>query len=47
MLLMIIIGLLSIGKLNKQFFPDFDVEVVAVTIDWPGATAEELSLIHI
>ncbi len=29
MLLMIIIGLLSIGKLNKQFFPDFDVEVVA------------------
>ena len=42
MLLMIIIGLLSIGKLNKQFFPDFDVEVVAVTIDWPGATAEEI-----
>ena len=26
MLLMIIIGLLSIGKLNKQFFPDFDVD---------------------
>ena len=42
MLLMIIIGLLSIGKLNKQFFPDFDVEVVAVSIDWPGATAEEI-----
>ena len=42
MLLMIIIGLLSIGKLNKQFFPDFDVEVVAVTIDWPGSTAEEI-----
>ena len=42
MLLMIIIGLLSIGKLNKQFFPDFDVEVVAVSVDWPGATAEEI-----
>ena len=32
----------SIDKLNKQFFPDFDIEVVAVTIDWPGATAEEI-----
>ena len=42
MILMIIIGLLSIGRLNKQFFPDFDVEVVAVSIDWPGATAEEI-----
>ena len=42
MLLMIIIGLLSIGKLNKQFFPDFNIEVVAVSIDWPGATAEEI-----
>ena len=28
MILMIVIGLLSIGRLNKQFFPDFDVEVV-------------------
>ena len=42
MLLMIIIGLLSIGKLNKQFFPDFNIEVVAVSVDWPGATAEEI-----
>jgi len=42
MILMIVIGLLSIGKLNKQFFPDFDVEVIAVSIDWPGATAEEI-----
>ena len=42
MILMIVVGLLSIGRLNKQFFPDFDVEVVAVTIDWPGATAEEI-----
>ena len=42
MILMIVVGLLSIGRLNKQFFPDFDIEVVAVTIDWPGATAEEI-----
>ena len=42
MILMIIVGLLSIGRLNKQFFPDFDVEIVAVSLDWPGATAEEI-----
>ena len=42
MILMIVVGLLSIGRLNKQFFPDFDVEIVAVTIDWPGATAQEI-----
>lgn len=42
MILMIVIGLLSIGRLNKQFFPDFDIEVIAVSIDWPGATAEEI-----
>jgi multidrug efflux pump subunit AcrB len=42
MILMIVVGLLSIGSLNKQFFPDFEVEVVGVSVDWPGATAEEI-----
>ena len=42
MILMIIVGLLSIGRLNKQFFPDFEVEVVGVSVNWPGATAEEI-----
>jgi len=39
---MIVVGVLSIGRLNKQFFPDFDVDLIAVSIDWPGATAEEI-----
>ena len=42
MIIMIVVGVLSIGRLNKQFFPDFDVELIAVSIDWPGATAEEI-----
>ena len=42
MILMIVVGLLSIGRLNKQFFPDFEVEVVAVSVNWAGATAEEI-----
>ena len=42
MIIMIVVGVLSIGRLNKQFFPDFDVELISVSIDWPGATAEEI-----
>ena len=42
MIIMIVVGILSIGRLNKQFFPDFDVDLIAVSIDWPGATAEEI-----
>ena len=42
MILMIVVGLLSIGRLNKQFFPNFEVEVVAVSVNWAGATAEEI-----
>ncbi|MDA0763854.1 MAG: efflux RND transporter permease subunit [Proteobacteria bacterium] len=42
MIMMILVGILSIGRLNKQFFPDFDVELVTISIDWPGATAEEI-----
>ncbi len=42
MIIMIVIGFLSIGRLNKQFFPDFEVEVVGVTVEWPGATAQEI-----
>jgi multidrug efflux pump subunit AcrB len=42
MIIMIVVGVLSIGRLNKQFFPDFDVELISISIDWPGATAEEI-----
>ena len=42
MILMIVVGLLSIGRLNKQFFHNFEVEVVAVSVNWAGATAEEI-----
>ena len=42
MIIMIVVGVLSIGRLNKQFFPDFDVDLIAISIDWPGATAEEI-----
>jgi len=43
---MIFIGLQSIGRLNKQFFPDFDIDIVAVSIDWPGAASVTIKYHH-
>ncbi|MCE2516353.1 MAG: efflux RND transporter permease subunit [Alphaproteobacteria bacterium] len=42
MILMLVIGFISLDRLNRQFFPSFDVEVVAVNVTWSGATAEDV-----
>ncbi len=39
---MIVIGLLALGRMNKQFFPDFGIDTVVVTVTWPGAGAEDV-----
>ena len=44
MVLMLVVGLVSIDRLNRQFFPDFNVEVVAVGVTWSGATAEDVDV---
>ena len=42
MLTLILIGLFSLTRLNRQFFPDFEVPVISVTVSWPGASAEDV-----
>ncbi len=42
MILMIVIGVISLTNLNRQFFPSFTVEIVAVEVEWTGATAEDV-----
>jgi multidrug efflux pump subunit AcrB len=42
MILMIVIGFVSLDRLNRQFFPSFDVEVVGISVTWTGATAEDV-----
>ena len=42
MILMILIGILSAGRINKQFFPDISVDVIGVSVAWSGATAEDI-----
>jgi len=42
MILMIIFGLFAIGKINTQFFPTVERPEVRITINWPGASAEDV-----
>ena len=37
--LMIVCGLAATQVLNRQFFPDFGLDYVTVSIVWPGASA--------
>ena len=42
MILMIAVGIVSLSNLNRQFFPDFNIEVIGVNVQWTGATAEDV-----
>ena len=42
MALMVIAGIYAIVKLNAQFLPDFGIDVVVVSVEWPGASAEDV-----
>ena len=41
MALMILGGLLAHNRLNTQFFPDFGIDWISVSVVWPGASAED------
>lgn len=42
MLLMIVAGILGIKRLNVQFFPTFELDIVTVSVPWSGASAEDV-----
>ncbi|MEO1280686.1 MAG: efflux RND transporter permease subunit [Pseudomonadota bacterium] len=42
MAILIIAGLFSLSKLNRQFFPNFELPTISVTVPWPGASAEDV-----
>lgn len=42
MMLMILAGVWALGKLNTQFFPDFELELITVRVIWSGASAEDV-----
>ncbi|WP_419798479.1 MAG: efflux RND transporter permease subunit [Terasakiella sp.] len=42
MLLMLLLGVVSLMRLNVQFFPNFGIDVVTVSVKWSGAGAEDV-----
>lgn len=42
MLLMILAGAWGLKKLNTQFFPSFELDVITVSVPWSGAAAEDV-----
>ena len=42
MVIMIMAGVFALNKLNVQFFPTFDLDVISVSTAWPGASAEDV-----
>lgn len=42
MLLMILAGIWGLKKLNTQFFPSFELDVITIAVPWSGAAAEDI-----
>lgn len=42
MIIMIMAGIFGLLKLNKQFFPNFDIDYININVVWRGASAEDV-----
>ncbi len=42
MIMLIVAGLYAVSRLNIQFFPNFDLDVITVRVEWRGAAAEDV-----
>ncbi|MEQ8349300.1 MAG: efflux RND transporter permease subunit [Sneathiellaceae bacterium] len=42
MLLLLLLGGWSLSRLNTQFFPEFGIDVITVSIAWPGASPADV-----
>ena len=42
MILMLVLGFFAVGNINTQFFPTVEIDMVNVSIKWPGASAEDV-----
>tara|TARA_B110000438_G_scaffold115539_1_gene113193 strand:- start:1997 stop:5194 length:3198 start_codon:yes stop_codon:yes gene_type:complete len=42
MMLMILFGIFGLSQLKRQLMPDFGIEKIMVSVEWPGASAEDI-----
>lgn len=44
MVIMLLSGVMALSKLNTQFMPSFEIDIVQVRVVWRGATAEDIEV---
>ena len=42
MAIMLLAGVWALARLNTQFFPTFDIEYINISVNWTGASAEDV-----
>ena len=42
MLLLIMFGVWGLTQLNRQVLPNFDLDILQITVEWPGASPEDV-----
>jgi len=42
MVLMLMFGFYGLTQLSRQVLPDFDLEVISISVQWPGASPEDI-----
>jgi HAE1 family hydrophobic/amphiphilic exporter-1 len=42
MIFIILAGILSLGRMRREMFPQFSLDFIQVTVEYPGATPEEI-----
>ncbi len=42
MVIMFLAGIVGLTRMNTQFFPDFGIDMVLTTVQWPGASAADV-----
>ena len=42
MVIMLLAGIVGLSRMNTQFFPDFGIDMVLTTVQWPGASAADV-----
>ena len=42
MILMVIFGLFGASNLNRQVMPDFELEMIQIMVEWPGASPQDV-----
>lgn len=44
LLMLLVIGAISTDRIRAQFFPDFVIETISVSVPWPGAGPEDIDV---